>query len=247
MAEVGAGAERFAAGWAARMADVAPPPPLAYRPPAAAPRLVWEDPWILVFDKPSGLLTTPGKPADQKDCLEARARARFPWAAIVHRLDRATSGLVILARHRTAHRALHAQFEGRTVSKRYVAVAAGEPGAASGEIDAPLMTDWPRRPLQKVAAEAEGGKPSRTLWERLEAAPGYGLAATRLALSPVTGRTHQLRAHLTWIGCPILGDDFYAPPKARAAAPRLLLHAEQLAFRHPEDGREMRFEAPAPF
>jgi tRNA pseudouridine32 synthase/23S rRNA pseudouridine746 synthase len=204
---------------------------------------------LLVLDKPAGLLSVPGRGADKQDCAIARAQAHYPDALIVHRLDMATSGLLLLARGATMQRTLSMAFEARQVHKRYVAVVAGElalPGNdAWGEIDLPLMTDWPNRPRQMVDAK---GKPSRTRWRVLAHDTGPdGQARTRLELEPVTGRSHQLRVHLQAIGHPILGDALYADAAAHAAAPRLLLHASELAFTHPLTGTALRLHSPAPF
>ena len=177
------------------------------------------------------------------DCLAARVAARWPDTRVVHRLDMATSGLMLFARGPEMQRRLSLAFAQRRVGKRYIAVVDGLVDAAAGEIDAPLVVDWPNRPKQKI--DAAGGKPSLTRWRRL--AFDEALQRTRLELEPVTGRSHQLRVHLASIGHAIVGDDLYAPPSIAAAAPRLLLHAARLRFRHPLDGRELAFESPCPF
>ena len=219
-----------------------PPAELVYSPPAEPfLDIVHEDPALLVLNKPSGLLTVPGKPADHADCLEARAQARFPQALTVHRLDMATSGLCVMARTPAAQRHLGLQFEKRQVEKTYIAVVGGEMTAESGRIEGAMRTDWPRRPLQMI--DHAHGRSAVTDWEVI----GRQEGSTRVRLRPLTGRSHQLRVHLAWIGHPILGDDFYAPPDLRAAAPRLLLHAETLGFRHPVGGEPVSFEAPCPF
>ena len=208
--------------------------------------LVYLDEHLLVLDKPAGLLAVPGRGPDKQDCLAARAQRLWPDARVVHRLDMATSGLFLMARGEAMQRCLGALFEARAVHKRYVAVVAGHvapPPGEWGEIDLPLAADWPRRPMQKV--DAEQGRPSLTRWRVLahDAAAG----TTRLALEPVTGRSHQLRVHLLALGHPILGDALYAPPEVRDQAPRLLLHAAQLGFTHPATGDEVAFESAPPF
>lgn len=213
-----------------------PPPPLAYAPPPGLAPLALSRRWA-AFDKPAGLLTVPGRLETHADCLEARARTRFGWARAAHRLDLATSGVVLMALSPPALSALMAQFAARTVEKRYVAVVAGVVTEESGEVDLPLRTDWPNRPRQIAA---EDGKPARTLWRVLE----RDERATRLALTPVTGRSHQLRVHLAAIGHPILGDPLYGDP---AAAPRLMLHAESLRFRDPDSEETRSIVAAAPF
>lgn len=206
--------------------------------------LVHEDPHLLVLDKPSGLLCVPGRGEDKQDCLSARAQARWPEALVVHRLDMATSGLVLMARSPAVQRALGDAFAEQAVWKRYEAIVDGVLAEDPhwSVIDAPLMADWPRRPLQKIDPE---GKPSVTRWRVLAPLPSLG--ASRLLLEPRTGRTHQLRVHLASIGHPILGDALYAEAAVQARASRLMLHASVLQFRHPVDGQALRFESPAPF
>jgi tRNA pseudouridine32 synthase/23S rRNA pseudouridine746 synthase len=212
-----------------------------YRPPAGPVRILHGDRHIAVVTKPPGLLSVPGRGADKADCLEARVAALMPGARAAHRLDMETSGLMVLARTAAAHRTLSMAFADRRIEKAYVAEVAGRMQAQAGEIDLPLITDWPNRPRQKVDPEA--GKPSLTRYRRLSVAAG----TSRVRLVPVTGRSHQLRVHLAEIGHPILGDRLYAPPQVCEAAPRLQLHAETLGFAHPETGAPLRFCAPAPF
>lgn len=200
---------------------------------------------VAVADKPAGLLTVPGRGPDKADCLWLRVRRQVPDALVVHRLDMATSGLVLFARGPVAQRRLGAAFEQRTVGKDYVAIVQGWPDADSGRIDLPLAADWPNRPRQRV--DAEQGKPSTTHWRVLQRLPATPRPTTRLGLTPVTGRSHQLRVHLAAIGHPVVGDLLYAPSEGQSAAARLLLHAAGLAFDHPADGRRLRFDSPAPF
>lgn len=215
-------------------------------PGSGAIELLYADDSLLVLDKPSGLLSVPGRGADKQDCLAARVQARYPDALVVHRLDMATSGLMVMARGAAAQRALSMAFAAREVTKRYVAVVAGRldaPPDGWGVIDLPIGVDWPNRPLRIVDHQA--GKPSLTRWRVL----GYDASgsSTRVELEPVTGRSHQLRVHLRALGHPILGDALYAPPAVRAMAERLLLHAWALRFVHPQTGTELRFESPARF
>ncbi|WP_323846454.1 pseudouridine synthase [Microbulbifer magnicolonia] len=210
-----------------------------YRPPTEPfLSVVYTDESLLVLDKPSGLLSVPGRDPAHRDSLASRAQQRYPGALIVHRLDMDTSGLVIMARSPEAHRQLSAQFRNRAIEKVYCAKVWGELVDDSGEINLPLICDWPNRPRQKV--DFELGKPSVTRWEKISSAGGISL----VRLMPVTGRSHQLRVHLQAIGHPILGDPFYAHPQALAAAPRLLLYATELAFAHPETGEWMQFSSP---
>lgn len=210
------------------------------------------DEHLLVADKPAGLLAVPGRGADKQDCVSARVQALYPDALVVHRLDMATSGLMLMARGADMQRRLSAAFAGREVRKRYTAVVAGRPeadatGPADEEgwqvIDLPIAADWPRRPLQMI--DPVNGKPSVTRWRLLRHDAEND--CSRLELEPVTGRTHQLRLHLQAIGHPILGDALYAPPELQARAPRLLLHAGALAFTHPATGQALALELPAGF
>ncbi|MBP7000164.1 RluA family pseudouridine synthase [Amaricoccus sp.] len=200
--------------------------------------VVHVDDALLVLDKPSGLHTVPAKPPGTQDCLEARAKAAFPGARLVHRLDRDTSGIVVMARTALAQRHLGWQFERRQLEKTYVARVAGEVAAEAGRIELPLIADWPNRPRQMVCHLR--GKPAVTEWRRLAREAG----ATRLELRPLTGRSHQLRVHLLAIGRPILGDPLYGDP---ASADRLQLHAACLRLRHPDGGAWIAFSAAVPF
>ncbi|MEO6408161.1 MAG: RluA family pseudouridine synthase [Burkholderiaceae bacterium] len=198
---------------------------------------------LLVIDKPSGLLAVPGRGAALADCVAARARALYPDALVVHRLDMATSGLMLLARGAAVQRALSIQFAQRTVGKTYIALVAGRPAQDEGEIDLPLVADWPERPKQMV--DAVHGKPSLTRYRVLDHDPARNVA--RLELTPVSGRSHQLRVHLLAIGHPILGDALYSPTDVQALAPRLQLHAARLRFAHPVTGAALVFESEVPF
>jgi len=205
--------------------------------------LLYLDEHLVVLDKPAGLLAVPGRGEDKQDCLSERARALWPDALVVHRLDMATSGVFLMARGLHMQRMLGRAFAEREVDKRYQAVVAGRLGApgAEGCIALPLMADWPNRPRQKVDLDA--GKPSTTRWRVLAG----DAASTRLELEPVTGRTHQLRVHLQAIGHPIVGDALYAPEAVQALAPRLLLHATQLRLAHPATREPLVFASTAPF
>ena len=211
--------------------------------PPLSEGLVYVDEHLLVLDKPAGLLAVPGRGEDKQDCLSARAQALWPDALVVHRLDMATSGLFLLGRGLHVQRVLSRAFAERRVHKTYEAVVAGERGApgAGGTIDLPLAADWPNRPRQKV--DPDHGRPSTTRWTVLQAGDG----TTRLALEPVTGRSHQLRVHLQAVGHPILGDALYAPPEIAQRAPRLLLHACGLALAHPATGEPLVFASAVPF
>jgi tRNA pseudouridine32 synthase/23S rRNA pseudouridine746 synthase len=214
----------------------------AYNPPTdPALEIIYEDEDILVLNKPSGLLSVPGKAEDMKDCLEARAQEAVPGARIVHRLDMETSGVIVMARHLEALRHLSHQFETRQTEKTYEARVFGAVQQDEGEISLPLICDWPNRPKQMV--DHARGKEAVTRFRVLR----RDGAETRVALFPVTGRSHQLRVHMLSLGHPILGDNLYAPESARTSSPRLQLHARTLTVTHPETGDRLTFTAPLPF
>jgi tRNA pseudouridine32 synthase/23S rRNA pseudouridine746 synthase len=246
--------------------------PILVPPPSLD--LIYQDDALIVADKPAGLLAVPGRGADKQDCLASRVQAEFPDALIVHRLDMATSGLLLFARGAEMQRRLSHLFREREVQKRYVAVVSGRLELLSGEIDLPLIRDWPNRPRQKV--DHESGKPSLTRYRVLgyektvRADPSTGLRTkgfvearsasdhspfdklrangfadtTRVELEPVTGRTHQLRVHMAAIGHPIMGDALYG---AEGRAERLLLHASALSFAHPLNAEMLSLASEPPF
>ncbi|WP_020409791.1 pseudouridine synthase [Hahella ganghwensis] len=212
-------------------------PPLVYEPPTI--------PWldirhvdrdIIVLNKPSGILTAPGKGLALQDSIWRRVQQRYPLSQVVHRLDLATSGVLVLALRKKAEIALKKQFMERSVQKMYVARVAGVMEKDEGLIDLPLICDWDQRPKQKVCHEH--GKPAQTRFSVLS----RDADSTLVALYPITGRSHQLRVHLLSIGHPILGDRFYAPPNVVARSPRLLLHAQALSFNHPYSQQHLNFE-----
>ena len=211
-------------------------------PPQEIP-VLYADAHLLVVNKPSGLLSVPGRGEEKQDCLIKRVQHHFPDALIVHRLDYDTSGLLVLALGKQMHRSLSILFQDRKVEKRYVAVVAGKLEPASGEVNLPLIVDWPNRPLHIV--DHDNGKPSLTLFRVLGYDPEND--CTRVALTPETGRTHQLRVHMQALGHPILGDSLYADSASLAKANRLLLHAEYLAFTHPANGKPVEYNCTAEF
>ncbi|MBI1416978.1 MAG: RluA family pseudouridine synthase [Limimaricola sp.] len=212
----------------------------AYDPPDGPLVILHEDHEVLLVDKPSGLLSVPGKGAHLADCLMARVQAVFPQALLVHRLDRDTSGVMIFALTPHAQRHLGLQFEKRMTKKTYVARVWGRLEPRTGTVDLPIAVDWPNRPLQHV--DHENGRPAQTDWRVMRASD----AESRVRLMPRTGRSHQLRVHMQALGHPILGDPFYATGPARDF-PRLMLHSETLQFRHPDGGAGMRISSPSPF
>jgi len=211
-----------------------------YTPPSDPLVVLHEDHEILLVDKPSGLLSVPGKGAHLADCLITRVQAAYPMALLVHRLDCDTSGVMVFALTRHAQRHLGLQFEKRQIRKTYLARVWGEMVEKSGTVDLPLIVDWPNRPLQKI--DHEKGREAITEWRLLRAKDGE----SRLRLTPKTGRSHQLRVHMLALGHPILGDPFYATGPARDFE-RLMLHSETLRLRHPDGGKGLRFRAPCPF
>lgn len=203
-------------------------------------RLLFRDPHLLILDKPTLLLSVPGRHPLNHDCLLNRVSVRYPGVSAVHRLDLDTSGVMVVPRHREALSRLARQFQERRIDKSYTARVAGQVTEDIGEIDLPLVADWPNRPKQKVCFET--GKQALTRWKVLSRDDNSSL----LALTPVTGRSHQLRIHMREIGHPILGCDFYAPGAVLNAAPRLLLHATSLRFAHPLSGEILTAHSPAP-
>ncbi len=216
------------------------PNEIAYNTTKPGIDVVYADEAIVVLDKPPGLLSVPGRGPDKQDCLSARVQAQFPDALVVHRLDMATSGLIVMGRGLATQRALGDAFANRMVTKRYEAVVHGKVPTTEDEvrvIDLPIAVDWPNRPLRVINHET--GKPSLTRLQCLNFDAQRN--ASRVLLEPLTGRTHQLRLHLQAIGHPILGDALYAPPEVAAQAARLLLHACALGFTHPISGVRVQF------
>ncbi len=211
-----------------------------YTPPDTPLAILHHDHQLLLVDKPSGLLSVPGKGEHLADCLIVRIQDAFPEALLVHRLDRDTSGVMVFALTKPAQRHLGLQFEKRQMKKTYVARVFGRLEPREGTVDLPLIVDWPNRPLQHV--DHENGKQAVTDWKVMK----YEENSTRVRLFPQTGRSHQLRVHMREIGHQILGDPFYATGEARNA-PRLMLHAESLRLRHPDGGKGLTFKAKCPF
>lgn len=239
-----------------------------YQPPQQPLEVRYADAALLVLNKPPGLLSVPGRGADKQDCLASRVQALYPDALVVHRLDMATSGLLLMARGPAMQRALSQAFAAQQVAKRYVAVVAGELAPAPSQaapapdwqvVDLPIAADWANRPLRKI--DSANGKPSVTRWRVLnvqrwrllsatDPRASYehaALSTTRIELEPLTGRTHQLRLHMQALGQPILGDALYAPAAVQALSARLLLHASGLALAHPISGQWLAFDAQPPF
>ncbi|GMQ87309.1 MAG: bifunctional tRNA pseudouridine(32) synthase/23S rRNA pseudouridine(746) synthase RluA [Gammaproteobacteria bacterium] len=205
--------------------------------------LLYQDDALLVVNKPHGLLSVPGRGADKQDCITSRVQEKYPAAITVHRLDMETSGVMVMALNKPVQRKLSLLFQERRVQKRYIAVVNGCMQSSSGQIDLPLIADWPNRPRQKV--DRENGKPSTTYFRVI--GRDRERNSTRVELKPVTGRTHQLRVHLRALGHSILGDRLYSDGDACTRAGRLMLHAESLAFHHPGTNEFLNFEYASPF
>jgi len=221
--------------------------------PSMTPYLdvIFQDEDIVVLNKSSGLLSVPGRLPEHQDCLQNRVQRVLPTATIVHRLDMATSGIIIMALNKPAHVNISRQFEQRKTKKSYIARVFGHVKEHEGSVDLPLICDWPNRPKQKV--DHENGKQSLTHYQVL----GYseldcdskssGDESTLVELTPVTGRSHQLRVHMLALGHPILGDRLYAHEQALTVSPRLQLHARNLSLAHPVTGELLTFVSPCPF
>ena len=213
--------------------------PFKYDPPETPLQVVFQDDTFLVVNKPSGLLSVPGKAEEHRDCLETRVKLEFANSLLVHRLDMDTSGLMIFALTKDAQRNFGRQFEKRVVRKSYLARVEGLLVADSGQVNLPLIVDWPNRPLQKI--DHENGKSAETKWTVLGREPDSTPPSSVVRLFPKTGRSHQLRVHMLAIGHPILGDRFYGTPEGISASKRLQLHAEALTFIHPATGEWVDF------
>lgn len=203
--------------------------------------IIHRDDRLLVLEKPSGLLAVPGRGAELQDCLASRVQQLFPTALVVHRLDRDTSGLMLMALDADAQRGLSRQFELRQVKKTYQCIVRGVPAAKSGLVDLPIARDLARPPRYRI--DHATGRPSQTGWRILESLGDR----TRLEVEPITGRSHQIRLHLATLGHAILGDPLYADDATLSLAPRLLLHATSLAIAHPADGRLVEWRSACPF
>ncbi|EAU52203.1 ribosomal large subunit pseudouridine synthase A [alpha proteobacterium HTCC2255] len=215
--------------------------PFVYEPPKTPLDILYIDEDVLVVNKPSGLLTVPGKELKHHDSLELRVKIEYPNSFLVHRLDMDTSGVIIFAFSKSTQRSLNLQFEKRIVKKLYEARVFGNIKEDNGFIDLPLIVDWPNRPLQKI--DAKEGKSALTHWQVLDREGDV----TRVALMPETGRTHQLRVHMMSLGHTILGDRFYGNVAEINLANELQLHAKDLMIIHPKNGKKITFKAPLPF
>jgi len=212
-------------------------------PPHEGLDILYEDKYLLVVNKPAGLLSVPGRGADKQDCMISRVQATHPNALIVHRLDMSTSGILVLALDKETHRELSKQFQERKVSKQYIAIVKGQPKKNEGMIDKPMTCDWPNRPKQIISEKQ--GKQAQTRYKILEYFAQNN--TSRLLLTPITGRTHQLRLHCQFIGHPILGDQLYADSETKIMAKRLLLHSTSICFKHPNNHDNLNISCPSTF
>ncbi|MDR6267399.1 RluA family pseudouridine synthase [Roseobacter sp. N2S] len=215
-------------------------PPFTYAPPTAPIAVLYRDDDLLFVDKPAGLLSVPGRLLEHRDCLLTRLQGDDPAVLLVHRLDMDTSGVMVFARTPAAQKTLNWQFEQRSTRKTYLAEVTGHPACNSGTVTAPLMRDWPNRPLQKIDA---AGKPSQTDWRVIRRAAETSF----VELTPITGRSHQLRVHMAGIGHAIVGDLFYADAAVAGLSDRLHLHAAELTCVHPETQQPLTVTAPCDF
>lgn len=204
--------------------------------------LVYRDDYIAVVNKPSGLLSVPGNQPQYYDSAMSRVKEKYGFCESAHRLDMATSGILLFALSKAADRELKRQFREREPKKYYQALVWGHVEQDHGMVELPLICDWENRPRQKICFER--GKRAVTFYDVLQRYPNN---TTRVKLTPITGRSHQLRLHMLALGHPILGDKFYAHPQAKALSPRLCLHAESLQIQHPITGETMEFTAPVGF
>ena len=213
-----------------------------YMPPQQPLCIVYEDDDLVVIDKPAGLLSVPGRLPEHQDSAYLRVVEKYPHAKITHRLDMATSGILMFAKHRNAEVAVSKMFQARTVQKNYIALVQGKL-EGEGSVDVPLITDWENRPRQMVHFEL--GKAAKTLYQAVQYFEVDDI--TRVLLTPVTGRSHQLRVHMQYIGHPITGDQFYHPDYRQSALKRMALHASYLAFKQPLSGVDVEIRGNIPF
>jgi tRNA pseudouridine32 synthase/23S rRNA pseudouridine746 synthase len=213
-----------------------------YMPPQEPLAIVYEDEDLVVIEKPAGLLSVPGRLPEHHDSAYLRVLERYPNAKITHRLDMATSGILMFAKHREAEVAVSKMFQARTVKKNYIALVQGKL-EAEGSVEVPLITDWENRPRQIVHFEL--GKSAKTLYQALEYSAAEDIS--RVLLTPITGRSHQLRVHMQYIGHPITGDKLYHPEPHHSLLKRMALHACYLAFKQPLSRENVEIKVEVPF
>lgn len=206
--------------------------------------LIHRDDDFMVIHKPAGLLTVPGKTEDLQDCLINRLVKLEPKTLLIHRLDRDTSGILAFGLSKWGQKTISRQFQERQTDKTYQAMVAGTL-EGEGTIEVPVVYDPSRPPLH--IADPAHNKPAITHWQAIEHFNIQGQPVTRVKLTPITGRSHQLRVHMQYLGHPIIGDTLYATPEQQQLSSRLCLHAERLSFYHPQTEQLVEFYCPAPF
>lgn len=202
--------------------------------------VLYEDDWLVVINKPANCLSVPGRGPDKYDSILTRAVEHYGEAHAIHRLDCATSGIILVARTLECQKRMYAQFRERHVEKEYQALVRGKVAGQWGEIRKPLRCDWDQRPRQMICTQ--WGKDAITRWHPISIEED----CTRISLTPITGRSHQLRVHMQSLGHSIIGDEFYDPEKTDMDT-RLLLHAYRIEFFHPFTQAWIKFVAPCPF
>ncbi|MFV1982098.1 MAG: RluA family pseudouridine synthase [Thiohalomonadales bacterium] len=217
---------------------------ICYTPPVNdGLEVIYQDEFIIVLNKPSGLLSVPGRGEDKQDCLVSRVKHEYPSALIIHRLDMSTSGIIVLALNKKVHRQVSELFAMQKIEKKYIAVVEGDIKIMKGKVNQPLICDWPNRPKQIISQNH--GKPSLTYYRVIESYKDNNTC--RVELTPKTGRTHQLRVHMQYLGHPILGDELYGSVIVAKKSKRLLLHATSIEFQHPVFDSELNLTSPVPF
>lgn len=206
--------------------------------------LIYRDKDFMVIHKPAGLLSVPGKTADLQDCAINRLLQEEPRTLLIHRLDRDTSGILVFGLSKIGQKSISRQFQERETAKTYQALVAGHL-SGQGTVDIPVIYDPTRPPLHMV--DEAHNKAALTHWQATEHFEIGGQAVTRVTLTPITGRAHQLRVHMQYLGHPIVGDTLYATAAQQQLMPRLCLHAERLSFRHPVSDEMLEFHSPVPF
>ncbi|RDH83906.1 MAG: RNA pseudouridine synthase [endosymbiont of Galathealinum brachiosum] len=217
--------------------------PVIYNPPTHLKLdILYQDNDLIALNKPSGLLSVPGRGDDKQDCMHSRLQLEHPRALVIHRLDMPTSGLILFALNKEMQKRMSMLFEKKQINKQYIAKVHGVLKDKKGTIDQPLITDWINRPRQKI--DYKNGKQSKTKYTLISSDNNN---TSIVMLEPVTGRSHQLRVHMSSLGHAILGDDIYGTYQSRNASSRLLLHAEKINFIHPLTNKEINISCNVDF
>jgi len=217
--------------------------PVVYSPPEHIKLdILYQDNNLIALNKPSGLLSVPGRGVEKQDCMLSRLQTEFPEALVIHRLDMPTSGIIMFARNKEMQKVMGNLFEKKLIAKQYLAKVHGVLKEPRGLINQPLMTDWINRPRQKI--DYKQGKPSQTRYTLISVINGKN---SIVKLEPITGRSHQLRVHMSSLGHAILGDDLYGTLLTRNESSRLLLHAEKISFIDPLTKSPINIHCPVDF